>query len=149
MKTQRQHDSTHVHGLDSGSNQSADATPSPDAAPETEMPMTMNADSSGHAMPHGHGDHAAMFRRKFWTSLLLSIPAVAYSTMVQHWLHYTAPAVPGHRFVAPIFGTLVFVWGGPFASMPSARAMWCWYARADGSRPTARSSMALRTSTSR
>ncbi len=75
--------------------------------------MTMGADSSGHGMHHGHGDHAAMFRRKFWISLVLSIPAVGYSTMVQHWLHYTAPAVPGHRFVAPIFGTLVFAWGGP------------------------------------
>ena len=62
---------------------------------------------------HSHGDHAAMFRRKFWISLVLSIPAVGYSSMVQRWLHYTAPAIPWHRFVAPLFGTLVFAWGGP------------------------------------
>ena len=33
--------------------------------------------------------------------------------MVQHWLHYTAPTFTGHTFVAPFFGTLTFVWGGP------------------------------------
>ncbi len=54
-----------------------------------------------------------MFRRKFWVSLLLTIPAVLYSTMVQHWLHYTPPQFAGHTFVAALFGTLTFVWGGP------------------------------------
>src|SRR3954452_22573707 len=62
---------------------------------------------------HGHGDHAAMFRRKFWISLLLTIPTVVYSAMVQDWLNYTAPSVPGHRWIAPVFGTAVFLYGGP------------------------------------
>src|SRR4051794_16088660 len=62
---------------------------------------------------HGHADHAAMFRRKFWISLLLTIPTVMYSAMVQDWLHYTAPSVPGHRWIAPVFGTAVFLYGGP------------------------------------
>ena len=66
----------------------------------------------GH-VDHGHGDHAAMFRRMFWISLILSVPAVVYSAMVQQWLHYTAPTFTGHTFVAPVFGTLAFVWGGP------------------------------------
>ncbi len=33
--------------------------------------------------------------------------------MVQHWLHYTAPTFTWHTFVAPVFGTLTFLWGGP------------------------------------
>ena len=54
-----------------------------------------------------------MFRRRFWVSLALTVPTVLYSSMVQDWLGYTAPEFPGHTFVAPLFGTLVFLWGGP------------------------------------
>jgi Cu2+-exporting ATPase len=60
-----------------------------------------------------HGDHAALFRRKFWVSLLLTIPTVVYSGMVQEWLHYTAPTIPLHSWIAPVFGTAVFLYGGP------------------------------------
>src|SRR3954447_6900734 len=69
-----------------------------------------------HERGHGHGghaDHAEMFRRKFWISLLLTIPTVVYSAMVQDWLNYTAPSVPAHRWIAPLFGTAVFLYGGP------------------------------------
>jgi Cu2+-exporting ATPase len=61
----------------------------------------------------GHADHAEMFRRKFWVSLLLTIPTVMYSAMVQDWLGYTAPHFSGSTLVAPLFGTLVFLYGGP------------------------------------
>src|SRR5262249_32995833 len=40
-------------------------------------------------------------------------PTVVYSGMVQEWLGYTAPSVPGHRWIAPLFGTAVFLYGGP------------------------------------
>jgi Cu2+-exporting ATPase len=49
----------------------------------------------------------------FWVSLVLTVPTVLYSAMVQDWLGYTAPRFAGHTFVAPLFGTLVFAWGGP------------------------------------
>jgi P-type Cu2+ transporter len=64
---------------------------------------------------HGHGDHAAMFRDRFWWSLLLTIPVVAYSEMVQEWLRFTPPEFPGSDWVAPVLGTVVFLYGGrPF-----------------------------------
>src|SRR5258708_218239 len=65
---------------------------------------------------HGHGEHAGhadVFRRKFWVSLLLTIPTVLYSAMVQDWLSYRAPHFSGSRLVAPLFGTAVFAYGGP------------------------------------
>ena len=61
----------------------------------------------------GHGDHAEMFRRKFWLSLILTLPTVAYSHMFQDMLGYSAPMVPGHRWIAPVFGLAVFLYGGP------------------------------------
>jgi P-type Cu2+ transporter len=34
------------------------------------------------------------------------------SSAVQHWLGYTAPSFPGSKFIPPILGTAVFVYGG-------------------------------------
>ena len=45
--------------------------------------------SAGHeSHSGGHGDHVAMFRRRFWWSLLLTVPVVATSHMVMEWLGY-------------------------------------------------------------
>jgi P-type Cu2+ transporter len=60
-----------------------------------------------------HAGHSvAMFRDKFWLSFALTIPVVFWSTDVQHWLGYTAPSFPGSKLIAPILGTIVFVYGG-------------------------------------
>ena len=72
-----------------------------------------HGEHAGHAGHGGHADHAEMFRRRFWVSLALTVPTVLYSAMVQDWLGYTAPELTGHTYVAPLFGTLVFAWGGP------------------------------------
>jgi Cu2+-exporting ATPase len=53
-----------------------------------------------------------MFRDKFWLSFALTIPVVFWSTDVQHWFGYTAPSFPGSTLIAPILGTVVFVYGG-------------------------------------
>ena len=78
-----------------------------------------------HAGHGGHGDHAARFRDRFWWSLVLSVPVVAYSEMVQAWLRFTPPQFPGSRWVDPVLGTAVFLYGGrPFleAAWPSCAA---------------------------
>jgi P-type Cu2+ transporter len=68
-----------------------------------------------HGAHGGHGDHAAQFRDRFWLSLLLTVPVVVYSEMVQEWLGFTPPQFPGSQWVAPVLGTVVFLYGGrPF-----------------------------------
>jgi P-type Cu2+ transporter len=68
-----------------------------------------------HGAHGGHGDHAAQFRDRFWLSLALTIPVVLYSEMVQDWLGFTPPQFPGSQWVAPVLGTVVFLYGGrPF-----------------------------------
>jgi P-type Cu2+ transporter len=86
--------------------------------------MTHNAHGStdphaGHTMSSGHAGHdrhaghsVAMFRDKFWLSFALTIPVVFWSSDVQHWLGYRASSFPGSNLVAPILGTVVFVYGG-------------------------------------
>jgi len=69
--------------------------------------------AESHAGHDRHAGHSvAMFRDKFWLSFALTIPVVFWSTDVQHWLGYAAPTFPGSKFIPPILGTLVFVYGG-------------------------------------
>jgi Cu2+-exporting ATPase len=74
--------------------------------------------SDGHGdHADGHGDHAAEFRDRFWLTLALGLPVVAYSPMVQDWFGYSAPSFPGDGLVAPVLGTAIYLYGGwPFLS---------------------------------
>ena len=72
---------------------------------------------SSHEMPASHERHAGhsveMFRRKFWGTLLLSVPTVVWSPMIQHWFGYDAPGgAAAARWIPAVFGTAVFAYGG-------------------------------------
>ena len=95
-----------------------------------DVPMGHTMPSSPHAGAHlpdaaheatamGHNKHAghsvAMFRDKFWISLVLTIPTLVWGHMLQTALGYSAPSFPGVAFVPALFGTAVFFYGGlPF-----------------------------------
>ncbi|SOC49983.1 Cu2+-exporting ATPase [Blastococcus aggregatus] len=72
----------------------------------------------GHGGHGGHGgahDHVAMFRRLFWIMLALAVPTVLLSDMFASIVGYSLPDVPGLTWVAPVLGTVMYVWGGrPF-----------------------------------
>jgi P-type Cu2+ transporter len=73
----------------------------------------------GHAPGGGHDKHAghsvAMFRDKFWLTLLLTVPTLIWGHMLQSVLGYRAPQFPGSGWIPPLFGTVVFFYGGwPF-----------------------------------
>ena len=82
--------------------------------------LTDARDIDHQAMAHdahaGHDKHAGhsveMFRSRFWISLLLTIPVVLYSDMVQDWLNFSMPCFPGSGAIAPVFGTVIFLYGG-------------------------------------
>ena len=70
-------------------------------------------DHDAHATHAGH-DPAA-FRDRFWLSLLLSVPILIWSEMIQEWLGFNAPEFALSDRVPFLFGTIVFVYGGrPF-----------------------------------
>ncbi len=60
---------------------------------------------AGHDRHAGHGAHGEMFRRRFWVSLILSVPVVVFSHMVAELFGYHLPDVPAssgsHRCWAP------------------------------------------------
>jgi P-type Cu2+ transporter len=75
----------------------------------------------GHAEQAGHGGHdkhaghdPEMFRRRFWLSLLATIPLVVTSEMVMDWFGYELDFY-GMMTLGPVLGSVVFWWGGwPF-----------------------------------
>ena len=79
--------------------------PTPSHAPRTLAGRQIRPD-------HHVGHSVAMFRDKFWWTLVLTIPVVVWSADVQHWLGYNAPSFPGSKWIPAIFGTIVFVYGG-------------------------------------
>ena len=78
-----------------------------------------SAHGHGHHAHAGHGGHDKheghspdMFRRKFWLALLLTIPTVIWGHMLMRLTGWEAPAFPGSAWIAPVFGTAVFLYGG-------------------------------------
>jgi Cu2+-exporting ATPase len=70
-------------------------------------------DRDGHAAHDKHAGHSvAMFRDRFWLSLVLTLPILLWSEDLQMWLGYAAPVFPGSDWIAPVLGTIVFVYGG-------------------------------------
>ena len=72
--------------------------------------------AAGHA---GHADHAHMvadFRRRLWVSLVLTLPVLTTSHMIQQFLGLRdALAFPGDRYVGFGFASAVYFYGGwPF-----------------------------------
>jgi Cu2+-exporting ATPase len=53
-----------------------------------------------------------MFRDRFWISLALTIPTLVWGHMLPRLSGWHAPAFPGSEWIAPVFGTAVFFYGG-------------------------------------
>ena len=68
---------------------------------------------------HSQGQHAghsvAMFKNRFWLTLLLAVPVVYFSPMFGELLGYEPPVFPGSAWIPPVLGTVIFLYGGqPF-----------------------------------
>jgi Cu2+-exporting ATPase len=88
-----------------------------DARPEHVVRPASGA-HAGHDPHGGHDKHAGhdpeRFRRRFWLSLLATIPLVVTSEMVMDWFGYSLDFW-GMDLLGPVLGSFVFWWGGwPF-----------------------------------
>jgi P-type Cu2+ transporter len=98
--------------------QHASGAPGPQAAAEHSSGHHAHAPSTpvGYGTHGAHDKHAghsvAMFRDKFWLSLLLTIPTLVWGHMLPRALGYTPPPVPGARWIPAFFGAAVFFYGG-------------------------------------
>lgn len=72
--------------------------------------MDMSHDVHDHDKHAGHNPQ--MFKQKFWLSLLLTVPILVFSHTVQELLNFQAPMFSGSSLIPPIFGTIIFFYGG-------------------------------------
>jgi Cu2+-exporting ATPase len=66
-------------------------------------------------VPPAHDHHAMMedeMKRRFFVSLVLSIPVLLLSPTIQKWFSFTIPRFPGYDFVLFGFATSVVGYGG-------------------------------------
>jgi P-type Cu2+ transporter len=73
----------------------------------------------GHGEQRSHDKHAghsvAMFRDKFWLSLILTVPTLIWGHMLPRTFGYTPPEIPIAHWIPSVLGTAVFLYGGlPF-----------------------------------
>jgi len=116
-KTEHSQHQAMDHSQHQMQNHSAHAAHQGDAMPASHRPS--HEDHSAHA-GHGtdHTGHEQMFRVRFWWSLLLSIPVLLYSEMIQMWLGLTLPSFPFSEWIPFVFSVIIFAYGGvPFLQM--------------------------------
>ncbi len=73
---------------------------------------------AGHGVHTNHTGHEQMFRRRFWICLVLTLPVLLFSPMIQEWFGFHMPEFPGSQLIGPIFAIAIFLYGGiPFLQM--------------------------------
>jgi len=81
-------------------------------------PPMASAASGDHAGHIDHSGHETMFSKRFWVCLVLSLPVLLYSHMLQMWFGFTMPHFVGSQWMAPFFALIIFFYGGvPFLQM--------------------------------
>src|SRR5579871_6013508 len=75
---------------------------------------TANMNHEMHAGSDGHGNGSTeVLRKKFWITLLLSVPTITWAPVTQHWFGYQALGGPvASVWISTSFGVLVFLYGG-------------------------------------
>lgn len=77
----------------------------------TLVPLSKTASHSGHG---SHSSGIADFKKRFYVVLVLTIPIMLLSEMIQHWLNFHI-SFPGSKYVLLILSSIVFFYGGwPF-----------------------------------
>ena len=88
---------------------------------EVRQPVESNESHSAHhgeGRKHLHdkhaGHHTQDFLKRFWICLILTVPILLLSEMIQHWFEFHI-SFPGAKYVLLLLGTIAYIYGGmPF-----------------------------------
>lgn len=76
----------------------------------------MTDHQANHQHHAGHDKHAghspAMFKRRFFICLALTLPVLYFAPSFQEWFNYQAIQFPGSNWVTPILSTVIYFYGG-------------------------------------
>lgn len=81
------------------------------------VPSKTKQARSGHDAHDKHldkhiGHSTQMFFRKFWVSLILTVPVVLYADIVETIFKWSPPSFPGSKYIPATLGSIVFFYGG-------------------------------------
>lgn len=86
----------------------------PGNCPLCGMTLVPPAKSSAHGGHEAHTSGIADFKKRFYVVLVLTVPIMLLSEMIQHWLNIYI-SFPGSKYVLIILSSVVFFYGGwPF-----------------------------------
>lgn len=110
-----EHHHTHDHHQHGNSKQAVATSHTPNTASNH---AHKHHDTGG--QHHGHdkheGHHTADFLKRFWICLVLTVPILVLSHMIQQWLGFHL-SFPGDRYLLLTFGVVIYFYGGwPFLS---------------------------------
>lgn len=72
------------------------------------------SDNSAAGFDKHAGHHTPDFLKRFWITLVLSVPVLLLSHMIQQWLGFTI-AFQGDKYVLLVLGSIIYFYGGmPF-----------------------------------
>ena len=93
------HHHGHAHSSDAHSHHSAE---------------NMNKQGMPAVIDEHAGHHTADFLKRFWICLILTVPVLLLSEMIQHWFGFHIQ-FPGDKFVLLGISLIIFIYGGkPF-----------------------------------
>lgn len=86
----------------------------PGKCPLCGMALSPLAKKDGHSHHGGHASAIADFRKRFYVSLVLTIPIMLLSETIQHWMNIDI-SFPGSGYLLFLLASIVFFYGGwPF-----------------------------------
>jgi Cu2+-exporting ATPase len=81
----------------------------------TSMPMEDHTHHKQHDKHSGHDEHAghhtADFLKRFWLCLVITIPVLLLSHMIQQWMGFTL-AFTGDKYVLLVLSSFIYCYGG-------------------------------------
>ncbi len=111
--------------ISSAEGSTKDESSEKDNSKKMDMPEEEHAKVDHSKMDHGaipmgmagHDHHKMMirdFRKRFWVSLIITIPILVFSPMIQGFLGYNF-LLPGNQYILLGLSTFIYFWGGrPF-----------------------------------
>ncbi|PSO81037.1 MAG: copper-translocating P-type ATPase [Cyanobacteria bacterium QS_5_48_63] len=79
-------------------------------------PQHQDQGNGGNGGNGGHDDHSghdpAIFQRRFFICLVLTLPILYFSVQLQQWFGYKAIQFPGSSWINPILGIFIYFYGG-------------------------------------
>ncbi len=83
----------------------------PGMCPECGMNLVPTTSTEKHHDKHA-GHSTNIFAKKFWVSLVLTIPILIYSPLPQLFFDFHPPTFPGSSLIPIVLGSIIFFYGG-------------------------------------